>query len=342
MPIPDSLRAATIDGIKYANQALRELKLESETWVDAFAGILRTDALFMLRPLDGLYGAYLPGGARPGILVNSKHPLALQRFTAAHELGHLWMKHGESLDTENEILGRATGKASTPVEIAAHTFAAFLLMPRAAVLSRIADLNLTKSDLRDPRGAYLLSLWFGVSYLAMVWHLSTLKQISRTDASNLAIVRPKFIKEQVLGGDAPEDPWADVWSLTLGMSERTVVSRVGDEFAITVPSHAASGYLWYTDDLDRLGFKLVDVRNAVSAQETPRTAVENTPLGAAPPKTIVIQVLEHGLRHLELEERRPFGPASRPACRFSLEVIGVQKPAEGVLEQPLIPVLADA
>ena len=101
MANPTNKRTAFIEGVMQADRARRELNLDSGVWVDPFAGILKLNAVFMLRPLDGLFGAFMPGkGSRPGIIVNSKHPLPLQRFTAAHELGHLWMGHEKSFDTE--------------------------------------------------------------------------------------------------------------------------------------------------------------------------------------------------------------------------------------------------
>jgi predicted secreted protein len=329
MGIPTNSRSAFIDGLTQADRAHRELKLDSQSWVDPFAGILKTDALFMLRPLDGLYGAFVPGkGSHRGILVNSKHPLPLQRFTAAHELGHLWMGHGESFDTEKEIL-RSDGGSRVPMEIAAETFASFLLMPRAVVEQRITDLRFQNS-LNDPRAAYVLSLWFGVSYLAMVWQLASLKWIKTLEAKQLAQVPPKKIKALLLDGDALEDPWADVLPLSNHSNAKTVVGRVGDELAITLPNHSPSGYLWDTSALVENGFELMVARDLDAETSGER-------VGHADPKRLVVRLAEKGQHDLRLVERRPFSKESPPSSEFNIHVIAVEKHPEGRVDRPLLP-----
>ena len=84
----------------------------------------------LFRPLDGLLGAYIPVENDSGILVTTERPLAIQRFTGAHELGHAYLKHELRIDDE-EILKRSP--FARPIydlrEIAADTFAALFLMP---------------------------------------------------------------------------------------------------------------------------------------------------------------------------------------------------------------------
>ena len=57
--------------------------------VDVIAAALDLDVSLLFRPLKGLLGAYLPFPA-PGILVTTERPLSIQRFTAAHEVGHFF------------------------------------------------------------------------------------------------------------------------------------------------------------------------------------------------------------------------------------------------------------
>jgi Zn-dependent peptidase ImmA (M78 family) len=49
-------------------------------------------------------GAYLSDPA-PGVLITTQGPMSIQRFTAAHELGHFSMRHQPSLD-DDSILRR--------------------------------------------------------------------------------------------------------------------------------------------------------------------------------------------------------------------------------------------
>src|SRR3989441_3210013 len=101
---------AQLAAIKHARRALRDLDFENDAWIDPFAAIERAGALLFFAPLTGLCGAYmprLPKGDAAGILVSITYPLSVQRFTAAHELGHLWMGHNPSVDKEEDILRRA-------------------------------------------------------------------------------------------------------------------------------------------------------------------------------------------------------------------------------------------
>lgn len=68
--------------------------------VDVFGAIQTIDLPLLLRPLQGLLGAY-SSEPRPGVLVTTRRPMSIQRFTAAHELGHFEMKHLPSLDDES-------------------------------------------------------------------------------------------------------------------------------------------------------------------------------------------------------------------------------------------------
>ena len=68
--------------------------------VDVFGAIHALDLPLLLRPLRGLLGAYLSSPA-PGVLVTTERPMSIQRFTAAHELGHFFMRHEPSLDDES-------------------------------------------------------------------------------------------------------------------------------------------------------------------------------------------------------------------------------------------------
>ena len=68
--------------------------------VDVFGAIHAVGLPLLLRPLKGLLGAYLSAPA-PGVLVTTERPMSIQRFTAAHELGHFSMRHEPSLDDES-------------------------------------------------------------------------------------------------------------------------------------------------------------------------------------------------------------------------------------------------
>ena len=94
-------RAAILTGVKAAHALHRDLGVREQierssgARVDVFGAIAKLGATLMFQPLDKLLGAYLPGG-EVGVLITTRRPLPVQRFTGAHELGHLYMRHEPS------------------------------------------------------------------------------------------------------------------------------------------------------------------------------------------------------------------------------------------------------
>jgi Zn-dependent peptidase ImmA (M78 family) len=86
-------------------------------------------------PFEGdLSGMLFREGDRTIIGVNSLHPRSRQRFTIAHEIGHLELhdREGIHLDRKFPIVRQRDGRSSLavdPEEIEANGFAAELLMP---------------------------------------------------------------------------------------------------------------------------------------------------------------------------------------------------------------------
>lgn len=86
-------------------------------------------------------GFILRDGKITVIGVNTLTSRRRQRFTIAHELGHLWLHEGKPLIVDHSIRvnfrNDVSGMATDAEEIDANAFAATLLMPRAMVLSRL-------------------------------------------------------------------------------------------------------------------------------------------------------------------------------------------------------------
>ena len=109
-----------------ANRLLDETGVDQTRQIDVF-GLCEDLGLWLVfLPLDNLLGAYVPEGVG-GIMITTARPVSVQRFTAAHELGHWRMDHGHglALDGAEHILGRSPLEA----EQLAQFFAANLLMP---------------------------------------------------------------------------------------------------------------------------------------------------------------------------------------------------------------------
>jgi len=76
---------------------------------------------------------------RKVIGVNSQHPLVRQRFTIAHEIGHLLMHEGRPVFIDRLVRVNARDGSVTSEEVEANAFAAALLMPRTLVEPAVAE-----------------------------------------------------------------------------------------------------------------------------------------------------------------------------------------------------------
>jgi Zn-dependent peptidase ImmA (M78 family) len=111
---------------------------------------------------------------RQVIGVNALHAPVRQRFTIAHELGHLRL-HEDALYVDGLV--RRDGKSSLaldPQEIEANSFAAELLMPRNLVVKELAS-RVPEGAVADPAKLLRrLAQDFGVSEQALQFRLVNL------------------------------------------------------------------------------------------------------------------------------------------------------------------------
>lgn len=130
--------------------------------------------------LESMSGFAYQKEGRKVIGVNEDESSKRQRFTIAHELGHMLM-HGENdvqFDNKNEFVYFRDDNSTTglsPKEVEANAFAAELLMPSEKLRSKIATLggiDMTDDDTKVEK----LAKEFGVSFTAMSVRLSTLLQ----------------------------------------------------------------------------------------------------------------------------------------------------------------------
>ncbi|MBR9973779.1 ImmA/IrrE family metallo-endopeptidase [Magnetospirillum sp. J10] len=220
----------------------------------------------------------------------------MQRFTAAHELGHLEMGHDFSLDSEEQILRPRGASPKMLQEVAANAFGAEFLMPKSLLRRIMERYRWNAGDLGDPRAVYQLSLRVGVSYQAMCVSLIRHKWIDQQTLDRLMKTSPKTIKAHLLDGVVLEDPWADVWSLSEADHDGEIEAGPNDIFLLKLREHGGSGYLWNADDLVRLGF-IVERHEGPLAVET---------VGSALTRCWKISADFPSEGYLNLEERRPW------------------------------------
>lgn len=117
--------------------------------------------------------------------VNSSHSQTRQRFTIAHELGHLLLHGDEEVHIdEKRPLGRRdelSSQAVDPREVEANQFAAEVLMPASLVRDSVSSLVEDDPEISVEEAVEELARTFGVSQLAMTHRLTNLGIISSDD-----------------------------------------------------------------------------------------------------------------------------------------------------------------
>ena len=110
--------------------------------------------------------------------VNAAHPKKRQRFTIAHEIGHLRLHQGRPMFVDREVrVDRRDRTASRGVdteEIAANRFAAELLMPEEMVFAAVAQVSLPQERGGSAAIIARLAEKFDVSEQAMEYRLANL------------------------------------------------------------------------------------------------------------------------------------------------------------------------
>jgi Zn-dependent peptidase ImmA (M78 family) len=101
------------------------------------------------------------------ILISSLRPPGRQAFTCAHELGHWFFQHGDRLD---ELLSSSPSPVRPPEEVAADIFAAYVLMPAAAITRAFAR-RAIEPNKADPLTMYSIAGQLGVGFESLVVHL---------------------------------------------------------------------------------------------------------------------------------------------------------------------------
>lgn len=147
----------------------------------------RCHASIRYEPIEGEVSGMvhcLEGGG--GIIgVNSEHSRTRQRFTIAHELGHLLL-HGDEefhIDEKRPLARRdeVSSQAVDPREIEANQFAAELLMPEAFVRESVEAVVAEDADVQVEEAIDKLARAYQVSPIAMTHRLTNLRIISSDD-----------------------------------------------------------------------------------------------------------------------------------------------------------------
>ncbi|OFV81825.1 MAG: hypothetical protein A2W26_07985 [Acidobacteria bacterium RBG_16_64_8] len=188
--------AAVEQGRGRAQSTRASLGLGSEAIPDLFHLLddLGTRVVRFALGEDGPDGALLVSPELTVVLTNSSQRLSRQRFTAAHEYGHLLFDAQPRLKVDLSVF--AAGRDIS--ETRANAFAAHFLVPLEGV-----DRVVKQLGVREIRAATLVHLQFhfGVSYEVVRFQLLNAGVISKTAAGTLAGAAPERLAWELGYGD---------------------------------------------------------------------------------------------------------------------------------------------
>ncbi len=261
----------------------REMHEDGLSAIDVFGVIRDLGIPLVFQELDQLLGACVRvSSTEVGILVTTQRDLHMQRFTAAHELGHFVLEHEGSLDREVRMPGHTAGR--DPREVEADAFAAEFLMPKWLVKATAQRRQWwAEAPLRSPEVVYQLSLRLAASYEATCWGLTSHDFIRRDVAEELTAKKLKEVKRKALQGITLEDSWADVWQLGLGDDGARLEAGPNDVFIFEMEERASTGMRWDIREAINAGFSLLEDRNTFDEGIIGGPALRRVVFRAPPP-----------------------------------------------------------
>lgn len=307
---------ARLGAVAMAKELHRDLNLKHRSivhggFVDVFDVIGELGIPLVFKPLTSALGFCMPKPLS-GIMVTTRRGLHIQRFTAAHELGHLMLDHAGSVD--REILERdpfSGGDNRDLQEIAADAFAAEFMLPRWLYKHHIRTQGWTvSSHLRDPDIVYQLSLRMGASYEATCWGLVGHQILPYSDVEELRKARLSAVKSRLGNGSRPGAPWSDVWCLTEKDNGLPLIGNPDDLLHIELKEHVSTGHQWQIQALVDAGFEVLSDESLFS----------RAPIlyGAASRRVFIVRPPQGGVGSVTMKERQPWIDDSVDDARFSI------------------------
>lgn len=296
--------------VKEAASLLHEFPVESGTSSDLLTIVEELDVPVMYRPLDSLKGATVSIDGTSGILVKAGLPRSVQRFTLAHELGHLLLDHETEFDEEIGISQRASGSENRPVrEIAADTFASELLAPKSLLRRNMDRQGWNSLDLRNSETIYQLSLRLGLSFPATCWALVE-HDILDYGLANEYNERKDVVKEaksSFVPDSVSRNPRADVWLLTEDDAGTHLKASEDDVFVVELEEKSSSGYLW---NVQNEGSSVRIVDEEISQGEN---------YGSSSSRVVYLTYETPGIHSLTIQHRRPWNEKILDEIEISID-----------------------
>lgn len=299
---------------------LRDRLKSGDRPVDVLDVIRQLGLLLLFRPLTSLLGAYVPVAGTAGVLVTTRRDLHVQRFTAAHELGHHVLQHTTtSLDVDVGYVARGERTGYGYQELEADSFAAEFVLPKWLIVAHARRHKWGKSDLRNPDVVYQLSLRLAASYSATSWALLSNDLVDRPTLEALLTTQPKECKQRALPDLTPPSWRRDVWLLSERDRGAHVLGGPDDMMVLSLQEHVNGGYVWDIGPISSAGFQI--------EKDERRDAINNQ-IGGPVTRRVIMQGDAHG--HIRLEERRPWSANDISHTTFEIDVAMTGSAPEGL------------
>ncbi|MHB8959589.1 MAG: ImmA/IrrE family metallo-endopeptidase [Candidatus Limnocylindrales bacterium] len=255
--------------LQAAASTLDQLNADETRPIDVFEAIGKLGVWLTFGRLKNLLGTFVPEGGG-GVLITTERQPAVQRYTAAHEIGHLVLDNRLALDSEDDVF-RPTG---TERERLAQLFAAYFLMPPPLVHATATRYGIRRGQSVDGTQAYLVSRDMHVSYEAALRQLTELSLLTSHQRDSLLEVAPIDIKRELGHGIRPVNGYADVWPVDERSNGIKLDLTLEDEVVVALPESPATGFRWL-DDSDLAARKQLVLRSPPAPFASPSRTPPN-------------------------------------------------------------------
>lgn len=310
-------RNLIVESIIQAGKIRNLYPLGSRTSFDVVSATISLGFPLVFKPLKNLLGATVVIDRRnKGIIVTTNRGLSVQRFTIAHELGHILLSHSSHFDFFNEEINDSLKMSTHDEEDAAQVFASEILAPSRAI-HRLAFLHgWAKKDISDPKVIYQISLRLGVSFQACCWALVRSKDVKEEEARKI-IEKTKVndLKKEQLPCQLKIDPWSDVWTLSEADTGSFIEAGKEDMFIVRLSEKSSSGYL-----VDFQGIQ-EEFESYCEFSDMPEK------YGGGRTRGVVLKPKYPGLHHINIQQKRPWNRRSLKAIEIKVSNYG--KEVEG-------------